>query len=165
MQELHPKMQAACERAFIPLHRFRLFGEEVVLYVRAAPQVKGATGDDWITSDGLVLSAPASVLRDRPCIELRGSAFWELLDKVPAVAAEVIVPGQSPRKVQAVLAANGPRYEITVNLKPEDIPDLPQVDIHLTFDRYYVPCDISNSPDTRRLVIRSPDESFLLPDH
>ena len=162
MQELYPKMQAACERTHFPLHRFHLFGEEVILYARAAPEVKGATGDDWITSEGLVLSAPSALLRERPRIELSGGAFWELLDKVPAVTAEVIVPGQPPRKLQAVLAANGARYEIAIMVQPEDIPDLPQVDIHLTFDRYYVPSEISSSPDARRLVVRSPDEANLV---
>jgi hypothetical protein len=162
MQELYPKMLAACDKTHIPIHRLRLFGEEVILYVRAAPAVTGTTKDGWITSEGLLLSAPGALLRGRPRIELRGSALWEVLDKVPAVSAELIVPGQTPRMVPVALAANGARYAVTINLQSEDIPDVAQVDIHLSFDSYFVPSEMSGSSDTRRLVVRAPDEALLL---
>jgi hypothetical protein len=164
LRGLYPKLEAACERSCFVLGRFRVFGDEVTVYARAAVEMKGATVDNWITSDGLVLSAPAEVLRDRPHIELVGKTGWGTSEKAPVVTAELVVAGQSPRKVQAALSSDGSRYTIEVQLKPDEIPDVPQVDIRLAFDRYFMPSAAGNSPDSRHLVIRSPDETLLLRD-
>ena len=160
---LQPKMQAACERTHFVLHRFRLYEDDVILYVRAVPEIRGATADKWITRDGLVLSAPASVLRNRPRIELAGASGWNSSEKAPVVTAEVVVPGKPPRtKFRRPYRLDGSRYEIAVNLEPKDIPEVEQVDIRLSFDRYWVPSEQGGGTDMRQLVLRSPDAAHLV---
>jgi hypothetical protein len=163
MAGLRPQMLAECEREFIPLRRFRLFGDEVILYGRPGVRVTGATEDGWVTRHGLTLTARTADLRRFPRMELRGQDDFAFLGNVPAVRAELQVPGQTSRTVPAELVARGPDYAITVDLKPEDVPDEPSLVVRLTFDRAFCPQErIPGSDDPRHLVMKAPGHTRLL---
>jgi len=80
--------------------------------------------------------------------------------------AELIAPGQAPQNIPASVSASGLEYRITIDMRPEEVPAVPTVRIHLSFDRYLVPSDHAEifgaNPDHRRLVLPAPDYVTLL---
>ncbi len=166
LRELRPKMRAACEQTHFLVKRFHLLGEEVLLYARPHVRLSGETTDGWVTSDGLTVKAPNRYLRARPRIELAGSTNFDLLGRVPAVRAQVVTARGASVTVPASLVTDGPRYQIRVEPKPEDISEDAYTEIRLFFDAYFVPSDqapyLGPNDDSRRLVIRAPDDARLL---
>jgi hypothetical protein len=116
----------------------------------------GATIDGWITDDGVMLTADGADLRRFPRIELRGETDFSLLDKVPEVHAELQEPGHTGKPLPARLVAGGRAYTITVDLKPEEVPDAPSLVVRLTFDTSFCPRErLPKSRDPRRLVVKA----------
>jgi hypothetical protein len=167
MRELRPKMLAACESSLVRLRTFRLFGQEVALFMRPSVRVEGATEDRWITDQGLNLLGDANHLRSYSRVELRGRIDPAQNPCANASArAELIAPGQAPQNIPASVSASSLEYRITIDMRPEEVPAVPTVRIHLSFDRYLVPSDHAEifgaNPDHRRLVLPAPDYVTLL---
>jgi hypothetical protein len=163
MRSIRPQLLAACERDFIRLRTFHLFGDEVILYARPQAQVTGQTTDNWVPASGLLLTAFRADLRRFPRMDIRGDIDLALLKKVPGVRAALQIPGQSERQVPATIAVDGRRYLITVDLKDEELPEQPSLVVHLTFDTTFCPRECyPNNDDPRHLVMRPPDHLQLL---
>ena len=164
MREMRPQMLATCEREFLTLGHFHVFGDGIVLFARPGARVTGATPDGWVTSGGLTVTVRPEDLRRFPRLELQGKDRFALLGKVPAVEAELQVPGQTNRSVPAKLVADGTSYTIIVDFDPDDVPHQPSVVIRLTFDDSFCPRDkIKGSTDPRYLVMTAPSQTRLLP--
>ncbi len=167
MHELRPQLQEACERSLVPVRRFHLYDQDVVLYMRPAPRLEGVTIDHWISSAGLTLTVDGAWLKSRPRIELSGHDDFAILGATPAVRAELVAPGQPPLPLRAGLTRNGPEYRISVETPHEAPAAATEVQVHLTFDGYFVPSErpavFGPSDDRRRLVMRAPDAAVMLP--
>src|SRR5262249_6838961 len=103
MNEMRPRLLAECEREFIPLGHFPLFGDDLILYARPAARVSGATADGWVPREGLTVSARAADLRRFPRLELPGEDDFGWLGQAPGVRAELLVSGRPGRAVPARL--------------------------------------------------------------
>jgi hypothetical protein len=167
MRELRPKMLALCESMLVHVRTFHLFGQEVALFVRPSVRVEGATADRWISDQGLDLFGDGIQLRSHSRVELRGRIDPAQNPCAHAAArAELMVPGQASRSLQASVWTSGPEYRITIDVPPEDLADAECAQIHLTFDRCFVPSEhpeiFGANHDCRRLVWPAPDEVTLL---
>jgi hypothetical protein len=167
MREYRPRLLAACRETHIEVGRFRLPAAEVALFVRPSVRVTGADPDGWVPDSGLTLSGDAATLKARPRIELRGPYFAASLPRLPAVRAEVTVPGSGPRLLPARLTVSETEYHLVVELSPDELRDAPEVQIHLDFDTYFVPARrpdlFGDNGDMRRLALRAPAAVTLLP--
>jgi hypothetical protein len=163
MNEMRPRLPAACEQEFMPLGHYRLFGDEVILYGRPPLRVSGTTADGWVTRDGLTLTTCGAALRRFPRIELRGQADFSLLGKVPAVRADIQVPGQASRTLPAAIVTSDRQYTITVDLDPAEFADQSSLTVHLTLDTYFSPREkIPDNNDPRYLVVRAPERARMV---
>jgi hypothetical protein len=160
MQKIRPDLIDFCNKNFVPLQHFHVFNRELILYIRPELTVI-SDSDGWITSDGLTITGPGVFFQKSSAIELNGKTNFDYLDKVPGVSASLLIPDQTPKIIPANiqrLSTSGGDYRITVNIDPSDIPGDAPVKIHLSFDSYFIPKDIGLSEDTRKLVIKAPDE-------
>jgi hypothetical protein len=162
IQTIQPELMAYCDQHFLPLEYFRFFNRDMILYTRLEPRVEGLLGG-WITSDGLTLHHLGRVFQERPTIELRGTTNFRWLSKIPDVQAQVVQPTRSPKTIPATIKTSGNKYTITLHIDPKDIDGDRAVQVHLLFDTYFVPKDIGINSDTRRLVIKAPQEISLQP--
>jgi hypothetical protein len=162
IQSIRPKLLAFCDQYFFPLEYSHFFDRDVVLYVRLEPRIEGQSGD-WITSNGITLHHLGKVFQARPNIELRGKTNFSLLDKIPEIQAQIVQSDRNIKSIPVTIKVTGNNYLITLHLDPKDIDGDKAVQIHLSFDTYFVPKDRGVSEDTRHLVIRGPQEIMLLP--
>jgi hypothetical protein len=162
IQAIRPKLLAFCDQYFFPLEYSHFFDRDVVLYVRLKPRIEGQSGD-WITSNGITMHHLGKVLQARPNIELRGKTNFSLLSKIPEIRAQLVQFDRNIKTIPVTIKITGNDYLIALHLDPKDIDGDRAAQIHLSFDTYFVPKDIGVSEDTRRLVIRAPQEIMLLP--
>jgi hypothetical protein len=163
MAGMYPEIVELCNQSFVPLRRFRIFDREMTLYVRPQMSAAGNSGG-WITSEGLTLLGSTAILRARPLVELRGRTNFSYLGRLPAVSAEMLLPNRVGKETKATLRRSSDstdEYRIALEVDPRDLSDETALQIHLSFDAYFVPKDLGINADTRRLVIRTPDEILL----
>jgi hypothetical protein len=162
MDALRTTLKAVCDRDFLSLGRFRAQGRELVLYARPSLRLEGDSGG-WITSNGLTLRGSSGVVRAFPTIELTGTSPVRFLPETLRVTAETTVANQVPRRVPARATISGPSYRIVLELDPRQIPEDVPLEIRVRFDYYFVPKQLGLNDDTRKLVLRTPDEVRLRP--
>jgi len=163
MKRCHPKMLAAAEHFLIPVRHIEVFSHRFTLYIRPSLRLSGESGD-WITSDGFVLEGLGQWVRLRPKIELKGPAtLFDRLGNRLAVRAQLYVTGQHPIEAPASITVSGGEYTLSIKLSPTEIPADTDVQVRVSFDRYFVPKELGLNSDTRRLVISVPDQIRLLP--
>ncbi|MGK3850788.1 hypothetical protein ABI057_15380, partial [Enterococcus faecium] len=49
IQTLRPKLLPLCERSFLPVGQYCVFGEVVTLYKRPSVRIEGNDSDGWVT--------------------------------------------------------------------------------------------------------------------
>jgi hypothetical protein len=163
MSENYLQLRAVAESEFVPVGSFNFFSQSVTMYVRSASQVDGASGG-WITSRGVTLRQPASLLRLRPVVELSGETILsEHLGSILPISAKVFAQDGI---VQELTTSIRPEhsYRITLNLDKEKLPTSGEVKIALHFGRYFVPKEIGYNDDQRQLVLMMPERVRLLPE-
>jgi hypothetical protein len=126
----------------------------------------GMKGDDggWILRDGFTVTAPVDLLRHRPVIRLHGPnlSMDRLGGKLPGVKASVVVPARPPTPTTSTLVAEKGDYVLTVTLDPRTLPREGGVEVHLTFDSWFVPKQLGLGEDPRQLVLPTPHSLRLL---
>jgi len=160
MNAMKPGIEAFCAKNFAPVDHFRFFEQEVTLYVRPTLKIEGASGG-WITSAGLLLSAPSRVLRVRPRIELVGQTPPQYLKKIPGIVSTLTRNAESVRVPTTIEASEG-RYRIVISVDAKDLTDEGTARIRVAFDTFFVPKDMGINEDARQLVMMSPSDGRLL---
>ena len=160
MVKLKPQVSAYCEQRLVRLGTYRIFGDDVVLYARKM-WTEGDNGG-WITSAGMKIKAPARVLHGGKLV-LSSKRPLPWICEVPVVNAMLSIPGQSPRTLSAKIEVVGSGYALTIDCADVDGSADEIAQIHLTFDRYFVPKEKGINEDTRQLVMPTPEEIGLKP--
>jgi hypothetical protein len=164
MERLRPRLIALCAESFFPIKQFSIYRRNVTLCVRSQLTMQGDSGG-WITGKGLDLRGVAQVLRERPTIEISGLTNFAYLSKVPTVTAELLLGKKAIKPIPATLersARNANAYIIRLHLNPNDLQDDLPVQLHLSFDTYFVPNELGLNSDLRRLVMRVPTKIALM---
>jgi hypothetical protein len=135
------------------------------IFLRPKVSISGNSGG-WLTADGAVISAPARALRVLPVIQFFGSTIGSNHLKGPlhtnvTMAAADGGPGGVIPSTATIRADES--YDIRIDLSGTALPDSGQVQMRLSFDRYFVPKELGINPDPRKLVIQFPQGSTLLP--
>jgi hypothetical protein len=159
MTALLPKLRTYCDEHFVLLGTYRIFGDDVRLYTRGIGMKGGESG--WITADGLTMTIPGRVLRGRR-LDLEGPRGGPLRD-MPHVHADLTAAGRSPLVVPATLDNMGGTYRLCVECKGIDLSPNDNVEIHLSFDRWFIPAELGINTDHRRLVLPTPASMQLRP--
>ncbi len=146
----------------IPLARLNMPGHNFQIFVRPRVRVAGDSGG-WLTAAGAELLAPAGVLRVWPIIRLSGSTIGSkhLKDQLGTTVTITGDPGRTIPSRASIAADES--YEIQIDASGIPLPDTGLVQLHLSFDRYFVPKDLGINPDPRKLVIQSPKTASLSP--
>jgi len=164
MKRWHFQMLAAAEHFLIPVRHVEAFSRRFTLYMRPSLGLSGKSSDGWITSEGFVLDGPGQWVRLRPNIELKGPAvLFDRLGSRLAVRAQLYVPGQHPIEAPASITVLGSEYTLSIKLSPTEVPADKEVQVRVSFDKYFVAREIGLNPDARQLVIMAPDQIRLLP--
>jgi hypothetical protein len=161
MESYYPQLLKAAEKDFVPDRSFYFFGQDVTLYFRPTLRMTGDSGG-WITSAGIKLYQTASVLRERPIVELSGETmlFEHLTPLVPMVAEVSGAQGVIQEIRTSVKAERS--YRITIALDKAHLPSSGDVQIHLQFGKYFIPKEVGYNEDTRQLVFMAPQRIRLL---
>jgi hypothetical protein len=160
MDALRPALRAWCEQHLSLLGSYALVDRQLLLYGQPRATVRGGTADGWVTSNGLWLRGVGRDLQSFPTVTLRGvwSGRWHRA--VPKV--RVLCPGFGDGEAaSARMEVSAHRYEITVKVNPSLLAANPDPELHLLFDRFFVPRDRGINPDPRQLVVFLPDQVVL----
>lgn len=164
IQTLRPKLLPLCERSFLPVGQYCVFGEVVTLYKRPSVRIEGNDSDGWVTDRGLVIRGSRGELRRFPHLELNGKSCMTLFARQPKVQAQLITGEAGANPVRAALTSVGDAYQIRVDLEPAELSGEGQAEVRLAFDSSFVPREVlSGNPDPRRLVLMKPVEAVLHP--
>jgi hypothetical protein len=78
------------------------------------------------------------------------------------VSAKLYLAGQPSGEVPATIGASAGHYTLSIELNAADLPFNGEVHLTISFDKYFVPREFGYNSDSRRLVIRVPEEVRLL---
>jgi hypothetical protein len=157
LDELRPALRGWCEQHLRLLGCYTVVDRQLLLYARPRALVRGGTTDGWVTSNGLRLRGVGGDLRSFPTITLRG--VWSPRWHRAAPNVRALGTGYGAGEVGcARMEVSAGRYEITVKVNPSLLADNPDQEMHLLFDRFFVPRDRGINPDPRQLVVFLPDE-------
>jgi hypothetical protein len=161
LDELRPVLRAWCEQHLRLLGSYTMADRQLLLYAQPRATLRGATVDGWVTSNGLWLRGVDQDLRSFPTITLRGvwSGRWHRAVPKVRVVCPDLGDGQEAGRARMTVAAD--RYEITIQVDPGLLAGNPDPELHLLFDRFFVPKDRGINPDPRQLVVFLPDEVVL----
>jgi hypothetical protein len=155
LAKVRPSLIAYCEREMVRLRSFRYCLGEVTVYARPALSIKGGEPDGWFGT-AATLEGPTELLRKWPVVELRGpNGGARFLGGLPAVDAELVLPGERPRPVRATLTGDPAEYRLLLQVPP-DLPPQQTATIRLSFRSYFVPKQVGVSEDRRKLVMQLP---------
>ncbi len=155
-----PQLRQYCDQHLVRLGRFHIFGDDVLLYVRKL-WTEGDNGG-WITSAGFKIKAPGCELRSGK-VQLWGKMMGPWQDGLPLPRAMLSISGQSPRMLPAKIALEGSLYVLTVDCTNAVVSSDADAELHLTFDRHFVPKERGINEDTRKLVLPTPMEVLIVP--
>jgi hypothetical protein len=124
------------------------------VYARPIPRISGIS-HGWITSHGLDVEVGRDALEKFPVISLVGVADFALLSKVPKVSVTNQTVN-SPSQIPAILKRDKNNYSISFDTSSLDLPQVPLLRFHLSFDVFFVPKAIGLNDDTRELVVYAP---------
>ena len=146
----------------IPLARLSMPGHNFQIFARPRVRVEGDSGG-WLTADGAELFAPARVLRVWPIIRLTGSTIGS--KHLQGSLGTTVTLARGPGRTIPSQASIAPdeSYEIQVDASGIPLPETGLVQLHLSFDRFFVPKDLGINPDPRKLVIQFPKTASLSP--
>jgi hypothetical protein len=155
MKAWQSELRAYCDRELIHIKRYAFQDTSFDLYMRPWVNFHGNAGP-WVTSKGLTLTGPGAVLTKASAIELRGKINLKLLGSVP-VAKAAMKSMSDWQPLPAALQVDDGEYRLRLTLPvAHDLQD--EVEIHLDFDRFFVPRDLGFGRDGRQLVVHTPRE-------
>jgi hypothetical protein len=131
------------------------------VYARPSAVLTGLYGG-WVPRKGLSIRASRPALQRFPVIQLRGSADYSRLPKMPVVLAAVeneagLIP------VPATIRRIDNDYEITIDTSTIDLPASDQVRLQLKFDQVFLAQRSGSNGDERELVVERPKLVRLIP--
>jgi hypothetical protein len=168
MRKHQERLRSAAAEHLERIATVQAFGEAIGLYIRPTARLAGESGR-WITSKGVDIISSTEALKRRPLILLSGrtmrvgdfhesiDVFAELSD--PPGREGTVAPARF--RVQRVTPFHVD-YEILIDTSGLSLPPSPDVKIHLRFNNYFVPRQVSGSNDDRELVIETPERIQLL---
>ena len=124
------------------------------VYARPSAILSGLSRG-WLTPDGLSIEAPRAALLRFPKIRLSGTTDYSRLPKTPGVSATVDTAA-GPQSVPASFHRTDTGYEILIDTSATELPPSDSIILHLHFDTFFVPKNVSKSDDDRELVVRAP---------
>ena len=151
------------QREMIPLARISLGPHDFQIFVRPRVRVAGAS-EGWLTATGASIQAPVKLLREWPIIRITGTtiASQHLKGPLSITAVARNDAGVSTTIPARITISPGESYQIEIDATGVPLPDSPLLALQLSFDRYFVPKELGQSTDTRKLVIQSPKASILV---
>ncbi len=158
LQAARPRLRELAERELIPLGQYRMFGRDVTVFVRPSVRVERLAGDGWVLRDGIdVVVAPEAAQRGSTVV-LRGQSDFTRLPAPPAVTASIADRGTPRETVPARLDISGAQYELRVEVPAGRGGPGQPLKIQLSFSTSFAPSRVTNSPDSRELVMLGPTE-------
>jgi hypothetical protein len=162
MEKVEPRLLEAAEHDLVLMETVNAFSQKLAVYMRPTLLIEGVSGG-WITSDGATLVGSAELLRARPKVELSGrTILFNVYGNHWGVRAELLVPGQAPKDISAIITPPAEQYTIELPLDPDSLPAKGDVRIHVALDKFFVPRDIHLNSDPRRLSIMAPQRIVAL---
>jgi hypothetical protein len=163
LQLLIPKLTRHLRERFIYMTEFSFKGVRHELYRRPFPVLKGISGD-WVTADGLLVEISEDDKRKASRLILRGSSNMGL---VPGLQVSALSPGRRPGAAELAVPVdfrvNGNDYTISVSLA--GLTERPgPLSLRLSFSSHFIPKELGENADARRLVIWAPRERRLVSD-
>jgi hypothetical protein len=169
MRSYRSHLLSICRENFVESGRFHLPVGEVAVFVRPTMAVENAEDGGWITDAGLTLIGDPVTLKSRPRVEVCGPYSVALLPRPPAAQAQLTVADHERVPVPVHISCSDTEYRLVIDVAPDNVPQAPEVRIHLDFDTYFVPAErpdlFGASSDNRRLILRKPQTITLLPNH
>jgi len=160
---LRPQIREWATANMDHVRTFPFSGFKVDVFRVPRPTIAGISGG-WLTSEGVSVSGGAGDLVARPVIRMVGMVGPSTLpSKGSTVPLDAIIrSGAKSRTIKGVMTFKNDSYEIIVDTNGA-IADLNgNVEIALSFGRYFVPQEEGMNSDTRRLVVLAPDRVSLL---
>ena len=131
------------------------------VYTRPSAVLSGLYGG-WVPREGLSITASHGALQRFPVVQLRGSADYSRLPKMPLVFAAVENEANSI-PVPATMRRIDKDYEITIDTSKIDLPASDQVRLRLKFDQFFLAKGSGSNDDERELVVEGPKLVRLIP--
>lgn len=160
---LRPEIREWATANMDHVRTFPFNGFKVDVFRAPRPTIAGISGG-WLTSEGVSVSGGAGDLVARPVIRMVGMVGPSTLpSKGSTVPLDATIrSGVKSRTIKGVMTFKNNTYEIIVDTNGA-IADLSgDVEIALSFGRYFVPKEEGMNSDTRRLVVLAPDRVSLL---
>lgn len=160
---LRPQIREWATANMDHVRTFPFSGFKVDVFRVPRPTIAGISGG-WLTSEGVSVSGGAGDLVARPVIRMIGMVGPSTLpSKGSTVPLDAIIrSGAKSRAIKSVMTFKNGTYEIIIDTNGA-IADLNgDVEIALSFGRYFVPKEEGMNSDTRRLVVLAPDRVSLL---
>jgi hypothetical protein len=161
MEIMRPILRQSVSGQFLLMGKYTIYGREIEIYSRPSFSVTGISAD-WMPYDGIVLSLPALFARPSAQLVLKGPYYYALPDL--RVSARLISETSESTQLKSEFSLSSSGYAIRVIL-PESIPNesnSPDLRILISFSKYFVPADVGMGTDTRKLVLRKPQETIVL---
>lgn len=159
MAEMESELWARVSKDHLRFRTLSYAGRDVALFVKPAIKL-GRVSGGWITSDGVSLETPCSLVRYKSTFVIGGKTLGlELLgDKLNAKAT--FRAGGSERNIPATvsLAPAERSYSVSVDLRNIEISAGGACEIDVAFDRYFIPRERGINDDPRKLVVQAPTE-------
>jgi hypothetical protein len=158
-----PELHAWAVNNMIPLEQTWVDGVPYQAFVRPSGRILDVSGDNWVTSAGIILEITPASLAMRPRVEIDADISMQWLGGAPNARAELIdrsEPSASPIDLPASATATGSRYQVVIDCS-QRCAVLKQPEIHVSFDRFFVPRKLGINNDERELVVSHPTLNLM----
>ena len=138
---------------------FQVGPHNVGVYLRPRITILGDSAG-WLTSKGVVFRLQREWLKGKKGLAVEGRTLHP--EQVEGKLGGWATIKNTGQKLPIYFSAVTPEYRMEIDTTAVTGDEAGEVEIQVTFDRHWVPSKVSASPDTRELVVGTPQSARLL---